>query len=270
MQPWEQRGLLGGVLAMRINGLSEIAQNYDAMLIDQFGVIHDGKVLYPGALEVLTKLHALQIPVVVITNSGKRSGLNQERLVKMGVLRELFLSTVSSGEVAFQSLGQKRAYLIGKCNEDYGFDGVEFVTADQAAVMLILGSNAPETSLNQYRDLLKFVKLPCICCNPDKLMLSPQGLQSGPGAIATLYEEMGGHVSWIGKPYPSIYLHALGVLGNPDRVLCVGDSAEHDVAGGQGVGLDTLLVQQGVSAHLTEADIEPKPNFIMTKFTWLG
>jgi HAD superfamily hydrolase (TIGR01459 family) len=255
---------------MRINGLSEIAQNYDAMLIDQFGVIHDGQKLYSGALEVLAKLQHLKIPIVVMTNSGKRAHANVARLVKMGVPRAQFMDAVSSGEVAFQSLKVKRAFLIGKRGEDYGFDGVEFVEPAQAEVMLILGSNAPETSLTDYQNILRDVKLPALCCNPDKLMLTPQGLQPAPGAIAALYQEMGGEVSWIGKPYPSIYQHAVNLLGNPARVLCVGDSAEHDVAGGRGAGLDTLLVQQGVSAQLSETEIEPQPDYIMKNFIWQG
>jgi HAD superfamily hydrolase (TIGR01459 family) len=269
MRPWVLPGWRGGVLVMRINGLSEIAKNYDAMMIDQFGVIHDGQKLYVGTREVLAKLHALKIPVVVITNSGKRSASNVARLLKMGVPRNHFVDAVSSGEVAFEDLDVKRAFLIGKRGEDYGFDGIEFADDPATAeVMLILGSNAPETSLEDYRKILSDLKLPAICCNPDRLMITPAGLQPAPGAIAALYEEMGGDVTWIGKPYQSIYLHALNLLGHPKRVLCVGDSAEHDVAGGRGAGLDTLLVQQGVSATLSENEIAPKPDFICDKFCW--
>jgi HAD superfamily hydrolase (TIGR01459 family) len=253
---------------MQIKGLSDIAQNYDAMLIDQFGVIHDGQKLYDGTLKVLTELHALKIPVVVMTNSGKRAASNVARVVKMGVPRGLFVDCVSSGEVAFQRLNVKRAFLIGKRSEDYGFEGIEFVSLAEAEVVLILGSNAPETSLEDYKAILRDVKLPAICCNPDKLMLTPQGLQPAPGAIAGLYESMGGKVTWIGKPYPSIYLHALERLANPARVLCIGDSAEHDVAGGKAAGLDTLLVQQGVSADLTETEIDPKPDYMCSRFIW--
>ena len=253
---------------MRINGLSDIAQNYDAMLIDQFGVIHDGQKLYAGTSEVMARLYALKIPVMVMTNSGKRAASNVARLLKMGVPRGQFVNAVSSGEVAFQSLNVKRAFLIGKRGEDYGFDGIEFVSAADAEVILILGSNAPETSLEDTGEILRDVKLPAVCCNPDKLMLTPQGLQPAPGAIAALYESMGGKVTWIGKPYPAIYHHALKLLGNPKRVLCIGDSAEHDVAGGRAAGLDTLLVQQGISAQLSEGEIKPVPDFIMKDFIW--
>jgi HAD superfamily hydrolase (TIGR01459 family) len=254
---------------MRIEGLSEIALQFDAMLIDQFGVIHDGQQLYPGAAEVLAQLHARNIPVVIMTNSGKRAEASITRTVKMGIPRAHFLDCVSSGEVAYQSLQVKTAYLIGKRGEDYGFDGITFVDdPTKAEVMLILGSNAPETSLADYHALLRGVTLPAICCNPDKQMISPHGLLPAPGAIAALYENMGGQVRWIGKPFGGIYRHALGLLGNPARVLCIGDSAEHDVAGGRNAGLTTLLVQQGVSAKLAESEIEPKPDYIMTAFQW--
>ena len=176
---------------MRINGLSEIAANFDGMLIDQFGVIHDGQTLYPGTLRVLNELKALGIPVAVMTNSGKRAEANRKRLVKMGVPRDCFVDAVSSGEVAFRALTTTRAFLIGKDGEDYGFDGVTFSDdPHDAEVMLILGSNAPMTSLDDYGKLFTGLDLPAICCNPDKLMLTPDGLMPAPGAIAALADDV--------------------------------------------------------------------------------
>ena len=253
----------------RISGVSEIARDFDAMLIDQFGVIHDGQKLYPGAAEVLKELRVLNIPVVVMTNSGKRAAPNVERVVKMGIVRDQFVDCVSSGEVAFQSLAVKRAFLIGKNGEDYGFDPVEFVARpDDAEVMLILGSNAPATSLDDYRRMFEGLSLPALCCNPDKLMITRDGLQPAPGAIAEVYAAMGGKVTWVGKPYAAIYEHALKLVGSPKRVLCIGDSAEHDVAGGRGAGLSTLLVRQGVSAGVMEGDLHPLPDFLCERFCW--
>ncbi len=275
----------------RISGLREIARDFDAMLIDQFGVIHDGQKLYPGAAEVLAELHGLGMPVIVMTNSGKRAAPNIARVVEMGIAREHFLDCVSSGEVAFQTMPAKKAYLIGKDGVDYAFDPVEFVrTPDEAEVMLILGSNTPKTSLDDYRRLFTGLTLPAVCCNPDKLMITRFGLQPAPGAIADVYEKMGGKVTWIGKPYAAIYEHALQLLSlsfrrKPEsgghakkdsglrrndglRVLCIGDSAEHDVAGGRGAGLSTLLVQQGVSAGIAEAELHPQPDFLSERFEW--
>jgi len=254
---------------MRIEHLRDIAARFDGMLIDQFGVIHDGQALYPGTLRVLSELKDLGVPVAVMTNSGKRAASNRQRLVSMGVPRDHFVDAVSSGEVAYASLTARRAFLIGKHGEDYGFDGVEFVKdPKQAEIILILGSNAPQTSLDDYRKLLSGLTLPAVCCNPDRLMLTPQGLMPAPGAIAALYEEMGGKVTWIGKPHAQIYAHAARLIGNPQRILCIGDSAEHDVAGGRNAGFSTLLVLQGVSAGHDAATLSPQPDYVMDRFQW--
>jgi HAD superfamily hydrolase (TIGR01459 family) len=259
----------GEELGMRISGICDIAERFDSMLIDQFGVIHDSQKLYPGTLRVLSELKSLKIPVVIMTNSGKRAAANRDRLVRIGVARDLFVDCVSSGEVAFDNLQGKRAFLVGKKGEDYGFEGVTFVDNPRdAELILILGSDAPQTSLEDYRKLFSTLSLPAVCCNPDKLMLTPNGLQPAPGAIAALYEEMGGKVTWIGKPYPEVYRHAASLAGNPKHILCVGDSAEHDVAGGRNAGMATLLVLTGVSEGLDPGDLQPQPDFIISNFTW--
>ena len=253
-----------------IEGLEEIASDYDGMLIDQFGVLHDGTRLYPGSLDVLARLRALEIPIAVMTNSGKRTEANIARLTKMGIPREFYVDAVSSGEVAYERLkssNAKRAFIIGKNSEDYGFDHFALVKRPQDAdVILILGSNAPETSLDDYAQMLKGLTIPAICCNPDKLLITSTGLWPAPGAIADVYEKMGGKVQWIGKPYRTIYDYALKIIKRPRRVLCIGDSAEHDVAGGRGAGLATLLVKTGVSEGHTS--FEPEPDYLMERFTW--
>jgi ribonucleotide monophosphatase NagD (HAD superfamily) len=75
-------------------------------------------------------------------------------------------------------------------------------------------------------------------------------------------------VTWVGKPYPAIYREAVRLIGNPSRVLCVGDSAEHDVAGGRTAGLTTLLVMTGVSAGLDPDRVVPQPDFWMPQLQW--
>lgn len=252
---------------MRIERLSEIAASFDGMLIDQFGVIHDGSQLYPGSQDVLKNLHHLGIPVAVMTNSGKRAAANRNRLVRMGVPREFFVDVVSSGEIAYRSLDRRPAFVIGRRGDDYGLEGIPLVHSPQeAAVILILGSNAPETTLDDYRLMLAGLNVPALCCNPDKLMLTARGLQPGPGAIASLYEDVGGSVTWIGKPYPAIYAQAVKLLGDPHAVLCIGDSAEHDVAGASNAGLASLLIRTGVSEGADSFD--PEPDYIADSFIW--
>lgn len=99
-------------------------------------------------------------------------------------------------------------------------------------------------------------------------MLTPYGLMPAPGAIAALYEELGGQVTWIGKPYPSIYQHAAKLIGDSKRILCIGDSAEHDVAGGRNAGFATLLIMTGVSAGRDSVTLSPQPDYWMEAFEW--
>jgi len=254
----------------RLEHLSEIAPNFGGILIDQFGVIHDGVKLYPGARDILHQFKRAGIPVVVMTNSGKRAEANRRRLVSMGLERDLFVDAMSSGEVAYKHLATahpRRAYIIGRVGDDYGFDNIESVASPHdAEILLILGSNAPQTSLDQYKELFRGLNVPALCCNPDKWMLTRDGLQPAPGAIAALYEEMGGKVEWIGKPYPGIYRAAMALIGNPAHALAIGDSAEHDVAGGRNSGLSTLIVRTGLATGLESFD--PAPDYLMDRLTW--
>ncbi len=256
---------------MRVDGVRAIASRFDGMLIDQFGVLHDGRALYPGALRALEGLRALGLPVAVLTNSGKRASANRQRLLDIGLPRDAFVDVVTSGEVAWQSLHgtTTRVFLVGREGEEYGFDGIATVRDPRDAdLLLIVGSDAPHTSLDDYRRLLGGLSTPALCCNPDRWMLTPGGLLPGPGAIAAVYEELGGQVSWVGKPHGAIYAHALALIGHPPRALCIGDSAEHDVAGGLAAGLSTCLVMTGVSAGLDPATITPAPDYWMESLTW--
>ena len=265
-----------------IRGLSEIAARYDACLIDQYGVIHDGHRPFPGALAALDALAALGKPVAVLTNSGKRAAANQARLHAMGLADHHMAAVVSSGEVAWQgladgSLGRPAGvYLLGKTGDQHGFDdlGLNFVAVpEDAEMILILGCDIPKVSLASYGPQLKAAAgrgIPALCCNPDHLMMSPKGLVPAPGAIAALYAQMGGPVTLVGKPEPLIYRYALAALGNPDpaRSLAIGDSAAHDVRGAKAQGLATLLVLTGVSEGLSEAELEPAPDWCCAEFRW--
>ena len=90
--------------------------------------------------------------------------------------------------------------------------------------------------------------LTLVCANPDVKGVSARGLISAPGALAADYAAAGGRVVYIGKPHPLIYRHVLETLAPlpPARVLAVGDSLAHDVAGAKGAGLAAAFVIEGI------------------------
>ncbi len=80
------------------------------------------------------------------------------------------------------------------------------------------------------------------------------------GAIADLYEQMGGRVIMAGKPFSPIYALALkeaeGLLGRAvdrSRVLCIGDGVVTDVLGAAEQALDCLFIAQGIHGDAAKA-----------------
>jgi HAD superfamily hydrolase (TIGR01459 family) len=275
-----------------IDGLGAIAGQYDAFLLDQYGVLHDGEHLYANVDATVARLAAEGKAVVVMTNSGKRAEANRMRLAAMGLDLEPS-QVVSSGEVAHVgiatgTLGEsfargRKAFIVGKHGDDYGFAdlGLRFVAGPQdAEFLLILGSNVPEWSIDDYRTFLASAaqrKIPALCCNPDRQMLTASGIHPAPGAIAQVYEELGGEVTYIGKPERTIYDYAIAVAGDPrrDRTLAIGDSISHDVVGARGADIAAALVLTGLSSRLTDADIaqqsktsRAEPDWILPSLTW--
>jgi len=273
-----------------IGGLGEIADRYDVFLFDQYGVLHDGQRPYAGTLAVLARLAPRAL---IITNSGKRAAANRERLARLSIARALYLDLLSSGEVAWSGLRDgsfgrpfargARAYIVGRAGDSYGIDDLCLLPVERPAyadVILIFGSDAPATSLDAYRDLLRpaaAIGVPALCCNPDRLMLTAQGLVPAPGAIAELYAALGGPVRWIGKPHPEIYRAALGLAGDPppSRVLALGDSIEHDISGAAALGIATALVGTGILDGIDLAEIGARcqaarcePDWLLPELSW--
>ena len=276
-----------------IDGLHDIADDYDVFFLDQFGVLHDGNQPYADVVTALQILYAAGKELVVLSNSGKRAAPNIERLVQMGFPLEIFRAVISSGEVAWRGIKDghfglpfiagKKTYIIGKTGDDYGMGdlGLQFVEVpDEADFLLILGSNCPATSLEDYAVLLTSAVLkniPALCANPDHWMLTRTGLVPAPGAIAKTYQVLGGTVRFIGKPYPDIYQLALSSSSVQDkaRIVAIGDSVEHDIRGAADFGISSVLVRTGVLAHATQKDLSNKykeeqawPNFVISRFEW--
>ena len=92
---------------------------YDTILLDQFGVVHDGKVPYDGAPELVRRLQRAGKRVVVLSNSSKRRRDTIERLEAMGcgagTLRDRAdtpdgrpaISAVTSGDLVHDALAAR-------------------------------------------------------------------------------------------------------------------------------------------------------------------
>jgi HAD superfamily hydrolase (TIGR01459 family) len=273
-----------------VPGISSLINAFDVFFLDQFGVLHDGATPYPGALQCLRAIKAAKKNIVILSNSGKRAAENEKRMIHLGFEREMWDLFLSSGEAAWRMFtgGEKfkpemKCFLVSRENDRSAVDGLGLNVVEDAAranVILIAASEGDRFELDHYRRLLAVAAksgVPCICTNPDKIMLTRAGPKFGAGRIAELYEEMGGKVTWIGKPFPAIYEAALKAMGNPQRarVLCIGDSPEHDIAGAKSAGLVSALVRTGIHSDLTLNELQAlcmqhnaAPEFILPSLVW--
>jgi HAD superfamily hydrolase (TIGR01459 family) len=250
-----------------------IASSFKAVFFDQYGVLHDGRNPYPGARDALAALKAHGVKLVILSNSGRSGAANAERMAALGFEPTLYDFLVTSGDVArtllkrglFPALLEPRArcFVISTGGDDESASALGIAsTADSGAadLVIIAGSQADKVSLEDYGTMLTPAAqrgTPCICTNPDKLMLAASGNAPGAGRIAEIYEELGGVVTWVGKPFPEIYRAAveLAQVQNPRDVLCVGDSVEHDIAGANRFGAFAALVRTGILAGLSDEEL---------------
>ncbi|MCB8836387.1 TIGR01459 family HAD-type hydrolase [Aurantimonas sp. VKM B-3413] len=256
-----------------LDGIATLADRYDAFFLDQFGVVHDGTSSYPGAAEAIERLSRLGKAVLFITNSGRPAAFNEARLARLGVPRERYLACVTSGDVAIALLeagriplpvGRRLRCLTISSEDDFnlsdrlGFSRVE--TGAEADIVVVAGSQAGRIAISEYEARMRPAAergVPCLCTNPDRHMLTPSGLVPAAGALADIYASMGGPVTFVGKPYRDIYeaAHVLVPDTPKSRILCVGDSIDHDVAGAAGFGAARALVRTGILDGVGEEEI---------------
>ncbi len=276
---------------MKHTTLKKLAGQFDAFFIDQFGVIMDASGPYPFAVDAIKRLSEYNKPIVLISNSGKRAEKNCDRLERLGFELNLFTAVITSGEVAYWTIKNKfqgvcsttpKIYLISRDTDTSPINGLYCEIAkntDEADYLIIAGSESDRKPLNYYTSLLEPLAtrgVPAFCTNPDLMMLTPNGNSFGAGLIAKEYEKMGGPVTWFGKPHPLIYKFALNKIPeiNSKKVLCIGDSIEHDIRGSFNANCSSALVKTGIAATKQEEELmnslkfSDTPNFIIPAFSF--
>ena len=243
-----------------INSISEIVHEYDAIVFDQWGVLHDGKVSFKGAIECLNSLKKSNVKLAVLSNSGKRSLSNADRISMMGFQSTLFETIMTSGEalwtdISSNIINEKKFFPIERDKGDAklwaeSLDVSFEDTVHSAQAILLMGLPDGDDLIN-WTDILEIaldLNLPLYCSNPDLLSPRPGGkLITAAGVLAHHYRECGGRVVFYGKPHEEIFKKLQNIL-NSKRILMVGDSLDHDILGGFSAGWDTLLVKCGIHA----------------------
>lgn len=248
-----------------LENIIDIAPQYDAIVFDQWGVLHNGTSAYVGAVAAINALGTAAPKLGVLSNSGKRAAPNADRIAAMGFDVDHFDQVMTSGEALWQDIEQgvipqKRFFPIeGRQGDAVAWaDGLDIdITQDVRKAQAILLMGLPDgVTMPDYLAPLKgwlSRKLPVFCSNPDRQSPRAGGSVISPGALAFAYRDVGGDVAFYGKPHRPIF-RAMETAMGQGRYLMVGDSLEHDIAGAQGAGWDSLLIEGGLYADTFAAD----------------
>jgi len=241
--------------------LQDIVAPYEALIVDLWGVIHDGTALYPGVAETLAYLHEQGKPVVFLSNAPRVADKARVVLDKLGINRAHYLDVITSGQVAHDILAEDhewlgtRYYYLGPSKDEDILSTLPAYTrakgVDDADFVLNTGYEydfQPHEEVLPTLHKLLAANLPLLCVNPDHEVVKIDGTQMlCAGTLADEYAELGGQVEYIGKPFEDVYERAFNLLGT-DKVLAVGDNPLTDLIGATESDIDSLLITGGILA----------------------
>jgi HAD superfamily hydrolase (TIGR01459 family) len=270
-----------------VENLVDLYPRYHMILCDVWGVLHDGVKAYPAALEALIAYRKLGGTVLLLSNAPRPEATVREQIAGFGVVSNAYHAIISSGDMVRAFLEERtkcephvRIHHIGPDRDRVLFNGTQarLVSPDEANLCICSGLENDETQESEdYRAVLQTLharNIPLICANPDRMIERAGRFIACAGAVADLYERMGGAVSWYGKPYLPIYEAALvrlkalkGEAVDPARVLAIGDSLTTDMAGAKAAHLTSMLILGGIHRphYLTHEKID-----MQKARDWLG
>ncbi len=243
-----------------IGSIGDLADQYDGLIVDLFGTLHDGIDLLPGVLGALRDINQRHIRICLLSNAPRRRAQVVEQIDRMGLEHDFYCGLITSGEMVFEALAAgssslgDRYFHIGPAELSgllHGSGRSPVADIDEADFLLCTGiGHGPSVSRDPFARAIER-KLVMVCANPDRSVMIGQNTIACAGMVAERYEGMGGTVWYFGKPHRAAYDGAFSCLGIPaKRILAVGDALETDVRGANAAGIDAALVLTGIDGHL--------------------
>ena len=236
--------------------LDSLDPRYRLILCDVWGVVHDGVNLYPGAEARLRQWRDEGRCVVLLTNAPRTADAVDAQLARIGLPHDAYDFVVTSGEAGIEALIalDRPVGFVGTAGDREILEGrgVSIAADEGFTDLACTGVEEGRPNPQDYHDDLERWAARDVhmhCLNPDRLVIRGGVPEACAGAIADLYQGLGGRVTWYGKPHPAIYAHALHRAGDPpqDEVLAVGDGLQTDVLGAALQGFDTVFISGGIN-----------------------
>ncbi len=240
----------------RAGTLGDIADEFDAILLDAYGVLNVGERPIDGAAARIAALRAAGKRVMVVSNSaGYPKRQMMARYSRLGfdfapdevvTSREALLHHMAGEAPRRWGLVLNDAHGLSEFEHlDAAFLGDDPAGYDAAQGVLMVGSDGwTEARQGLLVEALAARPRPVIVGNPDIVAPRENGLSLEPGHFAHgLADATGISPVFLGKPFRGIFdLACARMTPAPRRVLMVGDTLHTDILGGAHMGFATALV----------------------------
>ena len=267
--------------------IDELIQIYDALLFDAYGVLINSSGPLPKSNSIIDKLNSIKKPYLILTNDSSRSietsslrygefGLDipTERIITSGSLIQNYFSQNNLINQSCCVLGTDDTF------EYVKKAGGLLVSADDTFQVLVIGaiSGYPfvETTSALISKLFSIIDsqnpIELILMNPD--LLYPKTKDSfglAAASLAKLIEEalalrypMNENLTFtkLGKPYMPIFEKAFAKTRTKKMVM-IGDQLHTDIQGAKKFGIDSVLMETGISSLNSEIPEHLQPTYRM-------
>lgn len=243
--------------------IDSIITHYDAVFCDVWGVVHNGVHAFQPALNVLYKIRQMGKSVILLTNSPRPRKDVIVQLQSMNVHSDYYDAIITSGDVTRDLIcaAPRKVFFIGPQRDVILFEGLECELVEEWEASTVVCSGFLEgfdETPSAYEEMFHRMRarnLPFICANPDVIVHYGNQEFWCAGALARLYQQLGGEVRIAGKPHAPIYEcafeHLKEIRGavEKNKILAIGDGLLTDVKGAVHFGLDVLYVMGGVHRY---------------------
>lgn len=251
------------ILQQELKALRDISNKYDVFFVDLWGVIHNGIECHKDAISTLEHLKKKNKIIILISNAPRPSETVKLFLEKLKLPSYLYDFLITSGDITKEYLNKystnKKIYHLGPERDKDLFKDLKIIISNKEECDEVVCTGlffSENETIEQYNEDLFFLKnknKKLICANPDEVVVRGTKIEYCAGAIANKYKQMGGKVTYFGKPYSDIYYSALKTMNifekfqtNKIKAFSIGDNLKTDIYGANILKIESLLILNGI------------------------
>lgn len=244
------------------------------LMLDLDGTVYEDNRLIPGAAEAIAAFRERGFRLRFVTNTtNKRRETIRDKLHALGIesdASEIFTAPVAAS-LMLRRHPEARCWVVTRGDSIQEFQGLRLDEDRPDFVVLgdLMEGFTFELLNRVFRKLMDGAELIAMQKNRYWLTRGKLTLDMGP-FVAALEFATGRSARVVGKPSRKFFRLALSHLGlAAHQAAMVGDDWESDIAGAQGMGLRTILVQTGKYQPEDENNLDRQPDGVIKSLTEL-